>query len=55
MEFQSILVARQRKLHVLYIHSITLHQNIANTLFDTISEIKGPLLYCFRFEMILNS
>ena len=25
------------------------------TLFDTIGEIKGPLLYCFRFEMILNS
>ena len=34
--------------------SITLLQNIANTLFDTIGEIKGPLLYCFRFEMILN-
>ena len=25
-------------------------QNIANTLFDRISEIKGPLLYYFRFE-----
>ena len=30
-------------------------QNIANTLFDTIGEINGPLLYCFRFEMSLNS
>ena len=35
--------------------SITLLQNIANTLFDTIGEIKSPLLYCFRFETILNS
>ena len=50
-----MLVARQRTLHVLYLLSITLLQNIANTLFDTIGEIKGPLLYCFRFEMILNS
>ena len=24
-------------------------------MFDTIGEIKGPLLYCLRFEMILNS
>ena len=24
-------------------------------MFDTIGGIKGPLLYCFRFEMILNS
>ena len=55
MEFPSILVARQRTLHVLYLLSITLLQNIANTLFDTIGEIKGLLLYCFRFEMILNS
>ena len=55
LEFPSILVARQRPLHVLYLQSITLLQNIANTLFDTIGEIKGPLLYCFRFEMILNS
>ena len=55
MEFLSILVARQRTLHVLYLLSITLLQNIANTLFDTIGEIKGPLLCCFRFEMILNS
>ena len=31
------------------------HLNIANTLFDTIGGTKGPLLYCFRFEMILNS
>ena len=55
MEFPSILVARQRTSHVLYLLSILLLQNIANTLFDTISEIKGPLLNCFRFEMILNS
>ena len=55
MEFPSILVARQRTSHVLYLLSISLLQNIANTLFDTIGEIKGPLLYCFRFEMILNS
>ena len=55
MEFPSILVARQRTSHVLYLLSISRHQNIAKTLFDTIGEIKGPLLYCFRFEMILNS
>ena len=55
MEFPSILVARQQTLQVLYLLSITLLQNIAYTLFDTIGEIKGPLLYCFRFEMILNS
>ena len=55
MEFPSILVARQRTSHVLYFPSISLLQNIANKLFDTIGEIKGPLLYCFRFEMILNS
>ena len=55
MEFPSILVARQRTSHVLYLLSISLLQNIANTLFDTIGEIKGPLLYYFRFEMILNS
>ena len=55
MEFPSILVAWQRTSHVLYLPSISLLQNIANTLFDTICEIKGPLLYCFRFEMILNS
>ena len=42
-------------MHVLYLLSIRLLQNIANTLFDTIEEIKGPLLYCFRFEMILDS
>ena len=53
-EFPSILVARQRKLHVLYLLSITRLLNIANTLFDTIGDIKGPLLYCFRFEMTLN-
>ena len=29
-------------------------KKIANTLFDTVREIKGPVLYCFRFEMILN-
>ena len=55
MKFPSILVARQRTLHVLYLLPITLLQNIANTMFDTNGEIKGPLLYCFRFEMILNS
>ena len=37
----SILVARQRKLHVLYLLSIALLQNIANTLFDTVNEIKA--------------
>ena len=42
-------------MHVLYLIPIALLQNIANTLFDTIGEKKGPLLYCFRFEMILNS
>ena len=55
MEFSSILVARQRTSHVLYLLSISLLQNIANTLFDTIGEIKGPLLYCFRVEMISYS
>ena len=54
-KFRSISVTRQRASHVLYLPSILLLQNIANTLFDTIGEIKGPLLYCFRFEMILNS
>ena len=39
---------------VLYLLPISLLQNIAKTLFDTIVEIKGLLLYCFRFEMILN-
>ena len=28
---------------------------LTHYLFDTIGEIKDPLLYCFRFEMILNS
>ena len=55
IEFPSILVARQRTLHVLYIISVKLLQNIAKTLFGTTGEINGPLLYCFRFEMILNS
>ena len=55
MEFPSILVARQRTYHVLYLPLFSLLQNIAYTLFDTIGEIKGPLLYCFRFEKILNS
>ena len=41
LEYPSILVARQRPLHVLYLLSITLLQNIANTLFDTIGAIKG--------------
>ena len=54
-EFQSILVARQRTTHVLYLLSISFLQNIASTLLDTIGEIKGQLLYSFRFEMILNS
>ena len=31
------------------------YQANANTLFDTIGEIKGPLLFCFRFEIVLNS
>ena len=53
-EFPSILVARQRALHVMYLLSITPLQNIANTLFDTIGEIEGMLLYYFRFELILN-
>ena len=39
--FPSILVARQRALHVMYLLSIKLLQNIANTLFDTNDEIKG--------------
>ena len=46
IEFQSILVAR---------HVCILLQNIANTLFDTIGEIIGPLLYFFRFKVILKS
>ena len=54
MESPSILVAWQRTSHVLYFLSISLLQKIANTLFDTIGEIKGPLSYCFRF-VILNS
>ena len=54
MEFPSILVARQRTSQILYLLSISLLQNIVNTMFDTIGKIKGPLLYCFRFEMILN-
>ena len=35
------MVARQQTLHVLYLLSITLLYNIAYTLFDTITEIKG--------------
>ena len=42
-------------MHALYLFSITLLQIIANTLFDTIFEIIGPLFYCFKYEMILNS
>ena len=49
------MFAMQRSLHILYLLSITLLPNIAYTLFDTIGEIKGPLSYCFRFDMILNS
>ena len=55
IEFPYILVARQRTLQVLFLFSIKLLQNIANRLFDTIGEIKGPFLYCFRFELIINS
>ena len=55
LKIEFLLVARQRTTHVLYSLSISLLQNIANTLFDTIGEIKDPLLYCFRFEMVLNS
>ena len=51
----SSLVARQQTSHILYLLSISLLQNIANTLFDTIGEMIGPLLYCFRIEMIFNS
>ena len=40
---------------MLYLFSITLFQNIANTLFDAIGELDVPLLKCFIFEMILNS
>ena len=36
-------------MHVLHLFSISLLQNIAITLFDTIGEIKGPLLNCFIF------
>ena len=50
-----IMQARKRTSRVLYILSISLLQNIANTLFDTTGEIKGQLLYYIRFEMILNS
>ena len=55
MKFPSILVARQRTSHVLYLLSISLLQNIANTLSDTIGKIKGPLLSCFSFKTILIS
>ena len=55
MEFPSILVARQRTSRVLYSLSISLLQNIAYTLVDTIGDLKGMLLYYFRFEMILKS
>ena len=53
--YPSILVARQRTLQALHLTSIKLLRNIANKLFGTNGEIKGPLLYCFRFEKILNS
>ena len=55
IEYPSILVAKQRTLHVLCLLSIKLIQNIGNTLFNIIVKMKGPLLYCFRFEMIFNS
>ena len=51
----SILVARQRTSHVLNLLSIAILQNIANTLFASTGVRKGMLLYCFRFELILNS
>ena len=54
-EFPSILVARQRTFHVLYLLFIIILQNIANILFDTVGEMKGPLLNRFGFEMILKS
>ena len=50
MEFPSILVARQRTSHVLYLLSISLLQNIANTLLDVIGEIKGPLFKLFKIS-----
>ena len=49
------MVARRRTLHVWNSLSIALLQNIANTLFAMIGVIKGPLLYCFRFDLILIS
>ena len=55
MKCPSILVARQRILHVLYLLSIILLQNTANTLFDTIGETKGPLLYCFILTHTSNA
>ena len=47
IKFPSISVARQRTEHLLNLFSMTLLQNIANTLSDRIGEIKSPLLYCF--------
>ena len=44
LEFLSLLVASQRTLHVLHLLSITLLHNIANTLFDTIGEIKSVVI-----------
>ena len=41
------LVARQRTSHALYLLSISLLQNIANTLFDTIGEKKGFVIILF--------
>ena len=55
IEFSSTLVARQRTLHVVCLLSTSPLQNIANTLFCVKGKIKGPLLYCFSFEKILNS
>ena len=49
IDLTSILVARQRTLHVLYLFSITILQNIANTLFATIGEIKAVLDLIFFF------
>ena len=55
IKIPSILVARQRTSHVLNLLSIAILQNIANTLFASTGVRKGMLLYCFRFELILNS
>ena len=47
IEFPPILVARQRILHMSNFVSITLHQNIANTLFATIGVIERSVIILF--------